>query len=298
MLFYPLVAPFDERANRGRRRVEDADVILLDHLPEAIVLGEIRRAFVHHDRRARQQRSVHGVAMPGDPADIGGAPVDVFVLQVEHPPHRHQHVRQVPAGRVHDALGLAGGAAGVEREQRMLAVELRGLAFRALRGNQLVPPHVASLAHLDLVADALEHQHFLDRRALLQRVIDILLELDNLPATPSAVGGDTDFRFGVVDPIGQRLRREAAEDHRMNRADSRARQHRDRRLRHQRHVDRDAVAVLDAEALERVGSIGPLRRRASGRSARASRPARLPKSARPCCGAECRDDGRGSCRRR
>ncbi len=115
-------------------------------------------------------------------------------------------------------------------------------------------PDVATGVHLDLVADALEHEHFLDRLALLQRLIDILFELYDLPSTPSAVRGDTDLRFGVVDPIGQRLRREAAEHHRMNRADSRAREHRDRRLRHQRHIDRDAVAVLHAEALERVGA--------------------------------------------
>ena len=134
----------------------------------------------------------------------------------------------------------------------MLAVELRGFALRTLRGDQLVPPHVAPLAHLDFVADALEHQHFLDRGRLLQRVIDVLFELDHLPAPPSAVGGDADLRFGVVDPIGQRLRRKAAEHHRMNRADSRAREHRNRSLRYQRHVDRDAVAVLDAEALESV----------------------------------------------
>ena len=252
MLFHPRVAPFDKRANRGGRRVEDADLVLLDYLPEAIVLGEIRRAFIHHDRRAGRQRPVNGVAVAGDPSDIGGAPVDIVVLQVEHPPHRHQHVRQVSAGSMHDALGLAGGAAGVEGEQRMLAVELRGVALRALRGDQLVPPDVAPLAHLDLVADALEHEHFADRIALLQRVIDILLELDDLPAPPSAVRGDTDLRFGVVDSIGQRLRREAAEHDRMNRADPRAREHRHRRLRHQRHVDRDAVALLDAETLERV----------------------------------------------
>src|SRR5580700_6471212 len=63
MLFHPRVAPLDERANRGGRRVEDADLVLLDHLPEAIVLGKIRRAFVHDDSRARSQRPVHGVAV-------------------------------------------------------------------------------------------------------------------------------------------------------------------------------------------------------------------------------------------
>ncbi len=252
MLGDPLFAPFDKGANRRRRRIKDADVVLLDYSPEAIVLRKIRRAFVHHDRRARRERSVHRVAMTGHPADIRGAPVDVVFLQIEHPLHRHQRVCKVAADRVYDAFRFAGGARGVERVQRMLRIEFGGRAIFRLRRHDFVPPDVAALAHLDLVADALEHQYFSHRRTLLQRLIDVLLELDDLPAPPSAVRGDADLRFRVVDSIRQRLRRESAEHHRMNRADSRAREHRDRRLRHQRHVDRDAVAVLHAQALQRI----------------------------------------------
>src|SRR5207248_3895281 len=32
----PLLAPFDERPNRGRRRVENVDAVTLDDVPEAI----------------------------------------------------------------------------------------------------------------------------------------------------------------------------------------------------------------------------------------------------------------------
>src|SRR5688572_31760809 len=48
------------------------------------------------------------------------------------------------------------------------------------------------------------------------------------------------------------FRREAAEHDRVNRADARASEHRDRRVRNHRHVDRDAVAFLDAEPFQRV----------------------------------------------
>src|SRR5208282_294584 len=254
MLFYPRVAPFYESPDGSGRGVEDADAVLRYYPPEAIVLGEIRRAFIHYDRRARRQRPVHGVTVAGYPPDIRRAPVDVVLLQVEHPLHRHQDMSQVPAGRMHDALGFAGRAAGVEGVERMLGVELGGLAAGVVRGNELVPPQVAPFAHLDLVADPLEHDDFLDRWALFQRLIDIVLELDDLPAAPSAVRGNTYLRFRVVDPIGQRFGREAAEYHRVNRTDSRACQHRDRRLRHQRQVDRDALAILDAQAFQRIGA--------------------------------------------
>ena len=56
----------------------------------------------------------------------------------------------------------------------------------------------------------------------------------------------------------QRLGGEAAEDDRVRRADPGAGEHRDRQLRDHRHVDRDPVALLDAELLQRVGGLADL----------------------------------------
>ena len=222
--------------------------------------GKIRSALVHHHRRARRERTVHRVAVSGDPPDVGGAPVDVLVLQIEHPLHRHQRVYQVAAGRVHDALGLAGSARGVERIERMLGVELGRRAHGALRRDQLVPPDVAPLTHLDLGPGAPQHHAVHDRGASLERLVHVGLELDLLSAAPSGVRRDAHLGLGVVNPVDQRLGREAAEDDRMDRPDTRAREHRDHRLGHQRHIDRDAIALLHAETLERVGRARDLAR--------------------------------------
>jgi len=50
----------------------------------------------------------------------------------------------------------------------------------------------------------------------------------------------------VVDPGGEFLGRESAEDERVNGADTSASQHGDDRFRDHRHVDEDAVALDDA----------------------------------------------------
>ena len=85
VLRWPLGAPPHERANRRRRGVENRHAVALDDLPEAILLRPVGRAFVHHHGRAVGQRSVDDVAVAGDPADIGRAPVDVVVFQIEDP---------------------------------------------------------------------------------------------------------------------------------------------------------------------------------------------------------------------
>jgi len=88
------------------------------------------------------------------------------------------------------------------------------------------------MAHLDLLADPIEDETFLYRRGALERLVNVALELDSLPAPPAAIGSDNQLGFGVVDPINQGLRGEAAEDNGVDRADSRARQHRNCRFGH------------------------------------------------------------------
>ena len=84
------------------------------------------------------------------------------------------------------------------------------------------------------------------------------LSCDDLAAAPAAVGGDDELGLAVVDAVRDRLGAEAAEDHRVHRADARAGEHGDGGLGDHRHVDRDAVALLDAEVLEDVGEAADL----------------------------------------
>ena len=93
----------------------------------------------------------------------------------------------------------------------------------------------------------------LDRRRRRHRLVGRRLQREHLAAPVAAVGGDQHLGLGVVDAVGERLRREAAEHDAVGGADAGAGQHRHRRLGDHRQVDVDPVAGLHAEALQGVG---------------------------------------------
>ena len=72
------------------------------------------------------------------------------------------------------------------------------------------------------------------------------------PLSIPTIGGHKQLALRVIDTIAKRLRTESAEHDAVWRADARAREHRDRQLGHERHVNRDAVALLDAERFQNV----------------------------------------------
>ena len=122
--------------------------------------------------------------------------------------------------------------------------------------HRVVPPDVAALGPGDVVLAALDDEHVLDARLALEGAVDGGLEREHLALAPAAVGGDDELRVGVVDAGAQRVGAEAAEDDGVHGAEARDGEHRDDRLGDDRQVDRDAVALADAERGERVG--GPL----------------------------------------
>ncbi len=93
----------------------------------------------------------------------------------------------------------------------------------------------------------------LNGRRVAKRLVGHLLERDDLAAPITTVRGDEQDGLRVVDAIAQRLRAESAEDHAVHGADPGAREHRNRELRHHRHVERHAIAALHAKRLEHVG---------------------------------------------
>ena len=100
--------------------------------------------------------------------------------------------------------------------------------------------------------------HFSTVGDFSRALIDVLLERHDLAAPPAAVGRDDEPGLGVVVAVGDGLGAEAAEDDAVGGADAGAGQHGDRHLRDHRHVDRDAVAWLDALAFQHVGELADL----------------------------------------
>ena len=254
----PLVAPLDEGANRCGSRVEDADLVLLDDLPEASVVRPVRRPFVHHGRGSVRQRSVDDVAVSRDPADVGGTPVRVFVLQIEDPLRRHHRAECVAARRVHDSLRFARAARGVEDEQRMLGVEFHCVAVGIDIGHQIVPPVVSVRHHVDGSSRAAHDHDALHARRLVEAVIDGLLEQNLFPAPPASVGRDDQLGLSVVVAVGDGVGTEAAEDDRVRRSDAGTGQHRDSQFGDHGHVERNSIARRDAQLLEDVRKLADL----------------------------------------
>jgi hypothetical protein len=249
-----VIAPLHEGADGGGSGVEEADAVFLDDLPEAALVRGVGGALVHHLRRAIGERAVDDVGVAGDPADVGGAPVDVGLgLEVEDGVVGVARLGEVAAGGVQDALGLTRGAGGVEDEQRVLCLEGLGGVLGGLAADHVVPPHVAALVEGGLLARTAHDEDMLDLRALGDGLVDGRLEGGGLAAPVAAVGGDDELGVGVLDTGGDGLGREAAEDHRVGRADTGAGQHRHRRLGDHRQIDRDPVTDADAQFDEGVG---------------------------------------------
>ncbi len=211
-------------------------------------------ALVHHLGGAGGERTVGHVGVAGDPADVRGAPEHVGLrLDVEHRAHGERVLREVPAGGVEDALGLAGGAGGVEDEERVLGVEGFVLVGVGLRGERLGPVEVALGVEGDVLAGALDDEHLLHRGVPAgERLVHGGLESRGLAAPVAAVGGDDDLGLDIEDAGAQGVGGEPAEHHGVGGAEARAGEHRDHGLRDHREVDRDPVALHHTERCERV----------------------------------------------
>src|SRR5665647_3355793 len=83
--------------------------------------------------------------MSGDPADIGGAPIDIVVVIIEDILMGHGGEDHVAAGGVQHALRFAGGARGVEDEHRVFRVHLLGRAVGRSLGHRVMVPNIAAL---------------------------------------------------------------------------------------------------------------------------------------------------------
>ena len=85
-------------------------------------------AFAQHAGAARRHRRTQHVALAGDPAWVGHHVHHVAGPRVESHLHGVRHACGVAAVHVHHALGLAGAAAGVDEEERVIGIQRHGRA--------------------------------------------------------------------------------------------------------------------------------------------------------------------------
>ena len=158
-----LTAELHERTDGGGRRVQNGDLVLLDQFPPATGVRAVGGSFKEQLRGAIGERRVDHVGVAGDPADVGGAPVDIrFRMQVEDILVGEGTLGQITTAGMQDALGLSRGATGVQNEEGMLGREAQSLVLGVDAGELFVPPDVAVGLPHNVVVAALDDQHVLD----------------------------------------------------------------------------------------------------------------------------------------
>ncbi|ENN84294.1 hypothetical protein RHSP_76207 [Rhizobium freirei PRF 81] len=166
---------------------------------------------------------------------------------------RHRRIDEITGCGVQHALRLAGGTGRVEDEERILGLHLCRRTIRLRLDGFLVIPKVTAGFPGDLAAGAAHDEDVLDRDLLLggdlDRRIGIFLQRNGFTTAHAFVAGDDEGGFAIDDAAAERFGRKAAEDDGMHRTDAGASEHRIGRLRDHRHIDGDAIALLDAVLL-------------------------------------------------
>ena len=231
------------------------DAVALDDFPGGAGIGEVDGAFAKQRGDAGAERGVDDVGMADDPSDVGGAPENVALADVEETFEMVSGADHVSAVNVQDALRLAGGTGGVEQEERIFGVHFFGGTFwREL--EQVVEIDFARGG--DFGFGARIDDDFLDEVERFQSFVDDGLEGDGFAAAEADVAGDDDFRLRVGDAVAKRGVSQAGVDDGMNCADAGAGQHGHCAFDGERHVDDDAVALDHSQGLQAIGEAADL----------------------------------------
>ena len=262
ILLGDVVAEAHEGPDGRGSRVEDRDLMTLDHVPIATIVGIHGGRLEHECAQTIQQRTVDNVGMPGDPSSIGNTGIHIALLQIERCGGGVHGIQTVSSGGMDQTLGLAGRARRVQNEQTVFGIHPLAGAVGTLPLDELIDQHIARGVHLHAAAAVMgKHKQLLDNvragTALDGRVAN-LLEGEGPAAALATVGGDDPLGLAGLDPIGNGVGTETGENDGMDGTDASAGQHGHGQLGDHGHVQGDDIALADALILEGVGNLAHL----------------------------------------
>ena len=169
-------------------------------------------AFVQHARRSVAERPVDDVAVAGDPADVGGAPVhrvgldveDVVVGRSRRPRGSRRSCGRSPSASRSCRSCTAGRGDPPSPSARMGTSRGAGSPFE----RQGVPVDVAAFLQAGPAAGAPRDDDGAHARAALERLVGVLLERNLAALAPPLVLRDQHLAAHVVQPVRERLRAE------------------------------------------------------------------------------------------
>ena len=243
-------AGFFHRLHELGAGAEVGDLLRVDHIEQAGGVRVGRVAVVEHQGGAGLQAADQPV--PHHPAAGGEVEQHVVGAQVAVQAVFLGVLDQGAAGAVHDTLGRAGGAGGIENIKRMVERQL-GEGRRRPGGGQPVAP-VERLAHRAGVAASGNHDQQFRLQFFMQR-LDAFIQLDPLAVVLVAVAGEQHLGFDLAEAVQDTFDAEVRRAGRPDGADPGAAQSGDHGFDAVGHVASDPVAGLNAGGLELRGHL-------------------------------------------
>ena len=224
-------------------------LVLLDQLPPDAGIGPCGQAFVHDGGHAGNERAVDDVTVAHHPANVAGGKIGFARVALEDVLHAGGQRHGVAPGIALNALGLAGGARGVEDVAGVCGLDphTRHLCIHVLgaQGGIVV---VSARDCLVRHQFAVHNEHAM-RLVGGQRQCFVQQRLVGHALTRARTGLCRNHHRGlrVIDARGQGVRSKTTKHHRVNGANAHARQHGKAGLGDHRHVDQHAVALFHAQ---------------------------------------------------
>ena len=200
-----VVASTLQESQGCRSNVELCDLVLGNNVPVSAEVGVCRSTLENNCCNTKQQRCIDDVCVASDPTNVTSTEEDVVVVDIEDVLARGSGTQEVTTSRVHNTLGLSGGARCVEKEEGVFGVHGLGGNVVGVLLDFLVPPQITALGHGHIGTSTLEDQTVLDVRALAEGVVDNLLGANELAATSALISGDDDLGVCVDDAVLQRV---------------------------------------------------------------------------------------------
>ncbi len=242
-----VVAELAQHPQQRRRAQHLGDGVPLADLVEPRRGRGVQRALEARDGHPAGQPADDGLDGEGQPAHVGGHPVDVAVFVARLPVGVGPRAEEEPADAVHHTLRPRLGARGEDQERRLVGVERHG---RRARGARL-PARRRTLCSPSTqrhgVAGAVDHHGRLNARGPAARGPQRLQQRHGLGAAVDRVRHDDDLRPRRLQPRRHRLLAEAGEEHGVDRADPVAGVDGGEGLDQVGHVDRDDVTLGHAQ---------------------------------------------------
>src|SRR3990172_6163532 len=240
-----------QSANCSWRGVENCNPIPFYHLPPTIRIRMIERSLVHHNCSAVNQRAIHNIAMPCNPAWICSAPPPVFIFNIKNKLVGCGSIHAVPAMCMNKTFWFSCCAGGVEDKKRVFSVHDFSVAVRAGNGqsHEFAVPEIAVALHVDWFAGAFHCNADLNSRGALHGLISNLLQPGCFAPAPSAVRCNKNTALCVFDSVSQSLNTEASIHHAVSSADLGTGQHGNYKLRNLRHVNSYNIMLFNPHAL-------------------------------------------------